>query len=118
LSQSPFNLQISIPLAFCPQDGRVQFAAEDENGSDHVEKHERDHHRGEASVGGDIIAREFVEEGTEGNAGGDPHGGGQQNSGSNVAQRSSPGWQKLMREDKSQQRRQTRDREAAESVIE
>src|ERR1700736_4209690 len=113
-THSSFNLQISVSLALCPQDGRVQFAAEDEDGSDHVEKDECDHHRRETRVGGDIIAREFGEEGTEGNARGDPHGGGQQNSGSNVAQRSLPGWQKLMREDKRQQEHQTRDREAAE----
>jgi hypothetical protein len=57
-------------------------------GSDHARTgsdSECDHHRRETRVGGDIIAREFGEEGTEGNARGDPHGGGQQNSGSNVA---------------------------------
>src|SRR3984893_18015095 len=113
-AHSSFNLQISVSLAFCPQDGRVQFASEYKNGSDHVEKDECDHHRRETRVGGDIIAREFGEEGTEGNARGDPHGGGQQNSGSNVAQRSSPGWQKLMRKDKRQQKHQARDRETAE----
>ncbi len=67
-----------------------------------------------ARVGGDIIAREFGEVGAEGHARGDPHGEGQQNSGRNVAQRSSPGRQKLMRQDKRQQKHQTRDREAAE----
>ena len=71
-AHSSFNLQISVSLAFCHQDGRVQFAAEDENRGNHVEKHKRNHHRGEARVSGDIIAREFGEEGTEGNARGDP----------------------------------------------
>jgi hypothetical protein len=66
------NIHISVSLAFCPQDGRVQFAAEDENGSDHVEKDECDHHRRETRVGGNVIARELGEVGAEGNARRDP----------------------------------------------
>ena len=71
-AHSSFNLQIPVSLAFCPQDGRVQFAAEDENGSDHIEKDECDHHRRETRVGGDVIARELGEVGAEGNARRDP----------------------------------------------
>src|SRR6202035_5105122 len=71
-AHSSFNLQISVSLAFCPQDGRVQFTAEDENGSDHIEKDECDHHRPETRVGGDIIARELGKVGAEGNARRDP----------------------------------------------
>src|ERR1700724_610071 len=71
-AHSSFNLQISVSLAFCPQDGRVQLAAEDENGSDHVEKDECDHHRRETRVGGDVTARELGEVRAEGNARRDP----------------------------------------------
>jgi hypothetical protein len=71
-AHSSLNLHISVSLAFCPQDGRVQFAAEDENGSDHVEKDECDHHRRETRVGGNVIARELGEVGAEGNARRDP----------------------------------------------
>src|ERR1700736_6157469 len=71
-THSSFNLQISVSLAFCPQDGRVQFAAEDEDGSDHVEKDECDHHRRETRVGSNVIARELGEVGAEGNACRDP----------------------------------------------
>src|ERR1700720_3532956 len=67
-AHSSLNLHISVSLAFCPQDGRVQFAAEDENGSDHVEKDKCDHHRRETRVGGDVIARELGEVRAEGNA--------------------------------------------------
>src|SRR6202045_1539429 len=68
-AHSSLNLHIAVSLAFCPQDGRVQFPAEDENGSDHVEKDECDHHRRETRVGGNVIARELGEVRAEGNAG-------------------------------------------------
>ena len=58
-THSSFSLQISVSFAIRAQDRRVQFTPEDENRRNHVEKHKRDHHRGEARVGGDIIAREF-----------------------------------------------------------
>src|ERR1019366_10771637 len=59
---------IAAHLVFGAQDRGIQFAAENENGGDHVEKNECDHDRRETRVGGDIIAREFGEVGAEGNA--------------------------------------------------
>src|SRR5262249_56922198 len=88
---------------FRAQNRGIQLAAENEDRSNHVEKHKSNHNRSKARIGRNVIARELCKVRPERDASSDPQQEGQENARSYVLQGSSPCWQKFMCNDKSDQ---------------